>query len=312
MGLGSDIQQISSAIFYLISRPKQLWREIRLLSTGSCVGYYELLGDDVLEGHNQAFSLSHKPLWLNLGYWKEARTYPDACSAMARLVADTAELCENDTVLDVGFGFGEQDLFWVENYRVKRIIGFNITSSHVERARQRVERRGLSESIDLRVGSATEIALENESVDKVVALESAFHFDTRVRFFREALRVLKPGGKLVLADVVPAIGEKPGGLSHWIGLRRWGVPRANLYDREVYCEKLRKSGFVRINANCISDDVFPAIARYAEQRSRGLSMEEVRIELAADEIGSGKGTALWSSRVGLMDYVIFSAERPRT
>lgn len=310
MDISRDIGQVSFTFINLLGQPKALWREIRLLIAGSCVDYYDLLGDDVLEGQDQKFTVSQKPLWLNLGYWREAQTYPDACVAMARLVADTAAFNKNDVVLDAGFGFGEQDLFWVDNYQLQRIVGINITPSHVSKARERVEQLGLNDTIDLRLGSAISLDLDTSSVDKVVALESAFHFDTRVAFLQEAFRVLKPGGRIVLADVVPSIGEKSHSLSQWIGLRRWGVPRANLYDSEVYCEKLRELGYVRIAAKTISDDVFPGIAQYAEQRRLGRKMEEIRVDPTSGEFDSSEGTEEWGNRFGSLDYVIFSAEKP--
>ena len=50
--------------------------------------YYEYLGDDVVEGRHEKFSDPNKPLWLNLGYWKTARTYPEAAAALATRLAE--------------------------------------------------------------------------------------------------------------------------------------------------------------------------------------------------------------------------------
>src|SRR5689334_18482728 len=83
--------------------------------------YYEFLGDDVVEGKSQGFSDPSKPLWLNLGYWEQARTYPEAAQALAQVLGDAAELGPNDKQLDVGFGFAEQDIFWIKQYGVSHI-----------------------------------------------------------------------------------------------------------------------------------------------------------------------------------------------
>jgi microcystin synthetase protein McyJ len=178
---------------------------------------------------------------------------------------------------------------------------------HVEVAQKRVAARGLSDRIDLRLGSATEIPLEAQSVDKVVALESAFHFDTRERFFEEAHRVLKPGGRIALADCMPFLGERPSGFVNRLGWRRWGVPPANIYDREAYREKLAARGFGQIEIESIRQHVFPGMHRYAEQRRRGTAMANAVIELSEEDVQSCLGVEVWRKQGGLTDYVIFSA-----
>src|SRR5262245_46317707 len=117
----------------------------RVLLSGNPATYYEYLGDDVVEGERDGFVDPEKPLWLNLGYWESARSYPDAAAALATLVAEAARLDSSDELLDVGFGFAEQDLFWIQRYGVKRITGINVTAMQVEHARQRVRERRLED-----------------------------------------------------------------------------------------------------------------------------------------------------------------------
>lgn len=307
MAFLDDVRHLSVATAELIRKPGAVLRELKLLLRSDPEDYYAFLGDDVLEAQDQGFSRPDKPLWLNLGYWKEARTYPDACAALARKLAQAARLGPGDVVLDAGFGFAEQDLLWVREFQVARIVGVNVTKLHVDVAQKRVQAAGLGERIDLRLASATEIPLEAESVDKVVALESAFHFDTRERFFEEAARILKRGGRLATADCVPHLGEHPSGLVNKLGWRRWGVPEANIYDREAYREKLAQKGFSQIEVESIRNHVFPGMHRYAEQRKRGVAMADAVVELSEEDVRTCLGVDVWRKQGGLTDYVIFSA-----
>lgn len=309
MGFIDDMRQLSSASLQTLARPGAFMRELMLLVRSDPADYYAFLGDDVLEAQNQGFENPDKPLWLNLGYWKTARTYPEAAADLARKLADAARLGPGDVVVDAGFGFGEQDLLWVRERNVARIIGVNVTELHVRVASQRVAARGLQDRIDLRLASATELPIEAGSVDKVVALESAFHFDTRERFFEEAARVLKPGGYIATADCMPFVGEKPAGLVNYLGWRRWGVPPANIYDREEYARKLAAKGFVDIEVESIRDHVFPGMHRYSEQRSRGVAMHDAKIELSEQDIRECLGVEAWRKQGGLTDYVIIAAKK---
>ena len=108
---------------------------------------------NLLATHN---NLADKSLYLNLGYWETATTYDDACEALADQLGVAASFEATDEVLDVGFGFGDQDKFWVEKYGPKRIVGINITESQVAEAKT----RNAHERIEFRHGSATEMPFE--------------------------------------------------------------------------------------------------------------------------------------------------------
>jgi microcystin synthetase protein McyJ len=300
------MRQLSSVGAELVRNPGAFFREFLLLLRSSPESYYDFLGDDVLEAQDGGFRDDQKPLWLNLGYWKDAHTYPDACAALARKLADAAQLDANDIVVDAGFGFGEQDLLWMAERNVAKIIGLNVTKLHVDVAIQRVAARGLSDRIDLRLASATEMPIENASVTKVLALESAFHFPTREQFFAEAHRVLKPGGRIATADCVPWLGEKPDGFVQRLGWRRWGVPPENIYDRDAYREKLAKAGFESIEIESIRHHVFPGMHHYAAMRKQGLPMDKALVTLSEQDVSEVLGLDAWARQGGLTDYIIAS------
>jgi len=257
-------------------------------------------------------AFSNDGLYLNLGYWKDAASIDEACEGMARLLAETAGFQPEDTVLDVGFGFGDQDMFWAESFAVHRIVGLNITPSQVTTARRRVQERGLDDRIELLEASATDMPLDAVSVDKVVGLECAFHFDTREQFFHEAFRVLRPGGRLVLADVVPNTPLPPGFARriqrmNWNTFsKKYSVPAANADSHDSYRAKLEGAGFRDVRIESIRHHVYPGLHAYMKRDPRMLARfhplarfpYKMTLHFDADRVYSA------------YDYVLVCADKP--
>jgi len=249
-------------------------------------------------------------LFFNLGYWKEAHTLDDACVAMADLLADAAAFRPGHDILDVGFGFADQDIHWARTRGPLKLRGLNITPIQVEIGRERVERAGLADQIDLQVGDAVATPFEDASFDRVVALECAFHFCTRRDFFDEAFRVLRPGGRLAVVDFIARAGaERPSmktRLTRMMGARAWQIPEYNLYGVEAYRDGLQAAGFDAVHTELISEHVFEHFCNF--QRPRFDTPEfKTRYQtiirwMAMLQIDSGF--------LDTLDYILATADKP--
>jgi len=144
-----------------------------------------------------------------------------------------ADIQPDHLVVDVGFGSGEQDFLLARTTDFRRLIGFNIADRQVRYASDRARREKLDHKLTFCLGEAEALpGLADRSVDRLVAIECAFYFD-RPRFYRRAAEVLRPGGRLVIADI--ALSDRLAFLTRLPGredLQRVGTASANRREWE--------------------------------------------------------------------------------
>jgi tocopherol O-methyltransferase len=101
-------------------------------------------------------------------------------------------------ILDVGCGIGGSSLYLAEKFGA-RVTGITLSPVQANRAQERARTAGLEDRTDFQVANALNMPFEDNSFDFVWSLESGEHMPDKAKFLQECYRVLKPGGKLMLA-----------------------------------------------------------------------------------------------------------------
>ncbi len=113
--------------------------------------------------------------------------------------ADAVPADAGSVILDVACGPGIITAALAP--RARKVVAFDLTPEMLTKARQRCTEAGLT-NVSFREGSATDLPYPDASFDAVVTRLSIHHFQLPQRPIAEMARVLKPGGTLVVADVV--------------------------------------------------------------------------------------------------------------
>ncbi len=134
------------------------------------------------------------------GYYEHDKklTPLEAQENLLHHLTDNLTLPAGADILDVGCGMGGSSLYLAKKYHAQ-VLGVTLSEKQLQIARQKAQSENLS-SVAFRIENALSLrSIANESVDCVWSLESCEQFYDKNSFLKNAYRVLKPGGKLMLA-----------------------------------------------------------------------------------------------------------------
>jgi arsenite methyltransferase len=172
-----------------------------------------------------------------------------------------ATLQAGQTVVDLGSGGGIDCFLAAKQVGPSgHVIGVDMTSDMLEKARANAREMG-AENVEFRLGEIEHLPVGDETVDVVISNCVINLSPDKPQVFREAYRVLRPGGRLAVSDIVTRVVLPP---EITADLGSWAGCVAGAWLDKDYVEAVQAAGFmdVRIEAKELDEQV---IAEGADQ-----------------------------------------------
>ena len=182
-------------------------------------------------------------LSLHYGIWDESTTnFRESLINTNEILFKTAGIKDGDRILDAGCGVGGAAFFMVNKADVN-VTGITLSEKQVALAQAKKEELNLQNNVSFELMDYTNTRFPDNSFDVIWTCESVCHTVKKEDFIQEAYRILKPGGKVVIAEyclINDNQKDKHSYIAKWI--KTWSI--TNLCSSETFAAYLEKGGFI--------------------------------------------------------------------
>lgn len=165
-----------------------------------------------------------------------------------------ADLKEGETVLDLGSGGGIDAFLAARKVgSAGKVLGVDMTEEMIKFANKNKRKMNLK-NVEFRLGEIENLPVEDNSVDVIISNCVVNLSPDKDKVFKEAFRVLKPGGRVLISDIVTQ-GELRDEIRR--DLEMWAACVAGALKEEEYLQKIINAGFK--NVQVVSKQDFKGI-----------------------------------------------------
>lgn len=192
-------------------------------------------------------SVAWQTVWgphIHHGYFEDHRETPvEAQEKLIEKLLALLEISPGDKILDVGCGVGGSSLYLASKCRAT-VTGITLSQKQVDMATQSA-RKARRENVTFKVEDALSLAsFSDNSFDVVWSLESCEQFYDKQMFIQQAFRVLKPGGRLMLATWCSGADEYAGLQAKQYRKLCVSLKLPYMPTIDCYAKLLQRQGFV--------------------------------------------------------------------
>jgi SAM-dependent methyltransferase len=195
-----------------------------------------------------------------------------------------AGLKEGDVVLDLGAGAGIDCFLASDKVGPSgRVIGVDMTPEMIDRARENARKNGYT-NVEFRLGEIEHLPAADNSIDVVISNCVINLSPEKDRVFQEALRVLKPGGRMLISDLVLS---KPLPKVIRESAEVYAACVAGAMLRNDYLREIEAAGFGRVEV--VSEKSFPADSVLAGSQAAEIAG---KLKISRDELTRSLGSVI--------------------
>ena len=212
------------------------------------IQYYK----DTENAYKDSWDLNNS-LAIHYGYWdQQVQSFPESLIRMNEVMIDAAHIKSTDIVLDAGCGVGGSSIFLASTLGCN-VTGITLSERQVKLATDNANKKDVGHLVDFKPMNYCATDFPDRSFDVVWGCESICYADSKEQFVKEAYRLLKPGGRLVVADgFVSAFENNENSI-----IRQWldGWQVNYLETPERFQDFMQQEGFEKTTYRNISNEV---------------------------------------------------------